>query len=99
MPQLPPSQIAGDMLASGRKGVALAAASLMSTLMQAHGASPLMQPWMAASALAALDRGESYAGRRPVTVRLERLASSSTLCFLLFCLAATRRAGLQDNKP
>lgn len=50
------------MLSCGRKGVALAATSLMSTLMQAHGASPLMQPWMAASALAALDRGKSSGG-------------------------------------
>ncbi|KAG2500662.1 hypothetical protein HYH03_001428 [Edaphochlamys debaryana] len=50
-------QVVGSLLASGRKGVAMAATSLLSTVLTEHGARPVVTRAMWDRALEAIDRG------------------------------------------
>ncbi|KAG2443720.1 hypothetical protein HXX76_002066 [Chlamydomonas incerta] len=90
-------QILGDVLASGRKGVSMAATSLLTTILQAHGTGPLVTRTMWRQSLGAIDRGVTTMAApntsTPLQARAELLACISTLASLLLLRTKPSPAG------
>ncbi|GFR47515.1 hypothetical protein Agub_g9147, partial [Astrephomene gubernaculifera] len=86
-------QMVGDLLSCGRKGVALAATSLLTTLLQAHGAGPLMGRDMWRQALAAIDRGVCTMAAPHTSASLQARSE------LLSCITALAAQLMQRTRP